>query len=113
MTLEDGSGTYAGAPSEPWMSTAAAGQQASLFYNVASTDAMRSLVTQAQTRNIGYVYVTDDRYVPGDPSAPNPWDRLPGYWPAELSAIASVPEPSMLSMLLGGSLLLGLRRFLR
>ncbi len=113
VTLEDGGGTYAGAASEPWMSTAAAQQQASLFYNVASADAMRALVGQAQARNIGYVYVTDDRYVPGDPSAPNPWDRLPSYWPAELSAVASVPEPSMLSMLLGGSLLIGLKRFLR
>ena len=113
VTLENGGGTYAGAASEPWMSTAAAGQQASLFYNVAGVDAMRTLVGEARARNIGYVYVTDDRYVPGDPSAPNPWDRLPSYWPAELAAVSSVPEPTMLSMLLGGSLLMGLRRFLR
>ncbi len=33
--------------------------------------------------------------------------------PGGLTAVASVPEPSMLSMLLGGSLLMGLRRFLR
>jgi len=113
VTLENGSGTYAGAASEPWMATAAAQQQASLFYNVASADAMRALVAQAQARNIGYVYVTDDRYVPGDPSAPNPWDRLPSYWPAELVAVSSVPEPSMLSLLLAGSLSMGLRRLLR
>ena len=113
VTLENGSGTYAGAASEPWMATAAAQQQASLFYNVASADAMRALVAEARARNTGYVYVTDDRYLPGDPSAPNPWDRLPSYWPAELVAVSSVPEPSMLSMLLAGSLLMGLRRLLR
>jgi len=31
VTLENGSGTYDGAPSEPWMSTASAQKQASLF----------------------------------------------------------------------------------
>lgn len=113
VTLENGSGSYAGAASEPWMATAAAQQQASLFYNVASADAMRALVAEARARKIGYVYITDDRYVPGDSSAPNPWDRLPTYWAAELTAVASVPEPSMLSMLLGGSLLMGIRRLLR
>jgi|GEM_PF-6923546 len=113
VTLKNGSGTYDGAPSEPWMSTASAQQQASLFYNVASADVMRVLVGGAQARNIGSIYVTDDRYVPGDPSALNPWDRLPGYWPAELTTVGSVPESSMLSMLLAGSLLMGLRRLLR
>lgn len=113
VTLENGSGSYAGAPSEPWMLTAGAQQQASLFYNVATADAMRALVAQAQARNIGYVYITDDRYVPGDPAAPNPWDRLPSYWAAEIKAASSVPEPSMPAMLLGGTLLLGLRRLLR
>ena len=113
VTLENGSGTYAGAPSEPWMLTAGAQQQASLFYNVATADAMRALMLEAQARNIGYVYITDDRYVPGDPAAPNPWDRLPSYWAAEIKAASSVPEPSMPAMLLGGTLLLGLRRLLR
>ncbi len=113
VTLENGSGTYAGAASEPWMATAAAQRQASLFYNVASADAMRALVGEAKARNIGYVYVTDDRHVPGAPSAPNPWDRLPSYWPAELTAVASVSEPSVRSMMLAGSLLMGLRRFMR
>ena len=55
VTLENGSGTYAGAPSEPWMSMAAAQRQPSLFYNVASIDAMRTLVGEAQARIIGYV----------------------------------------------------------
>lgn len=110
VTLENGTGSYAGAPTEPWMSTAAAQQQASLFYNVASADTMRALVGEARARNVGYVYITDDRYVPGNPAAPNPWDQLPTYWAAELTAVSSVPEPSVPAMLLAGMLLLAFKR---
>lgn len=108
VTLESGSGSYAGAPSAPWMSAAAAQQQANLFYNVGSVAGMRSLLAQAQARNVGYVYITDDRYLPGDPTAPNPWDQLPSYWADELAAVQAVPEPSTTALLLAGLGLLGL-----
>lgn len=107
VTLENGTGSYANAPTEPWMLTADPSRQANLFYNVATASAMRSLLAQATARNVGYLYVTDDRYVVGDPSAPNPWDQLPSYWYAELAAVRAVPEPATAPLLLmGGALLL-------
>ena len=51
--------------------------------------------------------------MPGDPAAPNPGDRLPTYWAAEVQTVSSVPEPSIPAMRLGGALLMGLRRLLR
>ena len=108
VTLENGTGSYANAATEPWMLTAEAARQANLFYNVATADAMRTLLAEAVARNVGYVYITDDRYIPGDPVAINPWDQLPSYWTAEVAAVRAVPEPaSDFLLLLGLIALLG------
>ncbi len=103
VTFENGTGSYANAATEPWMLTADPSRQANLFYNVATADAMRVLLAQASARNVGYLYVTDDRYIVGDPTAPNPWDRLPSYWDAEVAAVMAVravPEPTTAGLLL-------------
>lgn len=105
VTLETGTGSYATATTEPWMLTADPTRQANLFYNVASADAMRALLAEAVARNVGYVYITDDRFIAGDPSAPNPWDQLPSYWTAEVAAVLvvrAVPEPASDILLLVG-----------
>ena len=105
VTLETGTGSYATATTEPWMLTADPTRQANLFYNVASADAMRALLAEAVSRNVGYVYITDDRYIAGDPLAPNPWDQLPSYWTAEVAAVLgvrAVPEPASDILLLVG-----------
>lgn len=73
---------------------------------------MKSLVANAATANIGFVYATDSRF-DGDL-----WLELPAYWDAQASAVASasnvtsplpglppvspVPEPSAALMMLGG-----------
>ena len=109
VTLETGTGSYATATTEPWMLTADPMRQANLFYNVASADAMRALLAEAVARNVGYVYITDDRFIAGDPSAPNPWDQLPSYWNAEVAAVLAVravPEPTTALLLLVGVVLL-------
>lgn len=113
VTLENGTGSYANASSEPWMLTADPMRQANLFYNVATADAMRALLTEAVSRNVGYVYFTDDRYIVGDPVANNPWDQLPSYWTAELAAVRAVravPEPATALLLLIGAISLSLTR---
>ena len=105
VTLETGTGSYATATTEPWMLTADPTRQANLFYNVASADAMRALLAEAVSRNVGYVYITDDRFIAGDPLAPNPWDQLPSYWTAEVAAVLAVravPEPASDILLLVG-----------
>jgi Spherulation-specific family 4 len=114
VTLENGTGSYANAATEPWMLTADPSRQANLFYNVTTADAMRALLTEASARNVGYLYVTDDRYIVGDPTAPNPWDQLPSYWDAEVAAARAVPEPATATLLLlSGALLLGAMGFAR
>jgi hypothetical protein len=111
VTLENGTGSYANAATEPWMLTADPARQANLFYNVATADAMRALLAEATARNVGYLYITDDRYTIGDPLAPNPWDQLPTYWNAELAAVRAVPEPaSDILLLVGVASLLVMRR---
>jgi Spherulation-specific family 4/PEP-CTERM motif len=105
VTLENGTGSYATASTEPWMLTADPTRQANLFYNVATADAMRALLGEAVSRNVGIVYITDDRYIAGDPIANNPWNQLPSYWNAEVAAALSmraVPEPATGLLLLAG-----------
>jgi hypothetical protein len=94
VTREDGSGSYSGYAPAAWASTQPANRQAHLLYNITGADAMRSLLAQAVARNVGYVYITDDRYTPGSSTEPNPWDTLPSYWSQEAAAVSSVPEPS-------------------
>jgi hypothetical protein len=101
VTFERGTANYDGAEFEPWMSTAAPARQAHLHYNATGTDAMRALLGQAVARGAGYVYITDDRYIPGNATEPNPWDQLPSYWTEELAAVRAaspVPEPPALML---------------
>lgn len=111
MTFEQGQGDYShAAPSEPWMLSAEPSRQAHIHYNVASVDQMRALLGQAVQRRAGYIYITDDRYVPNtpDPTDDNPFDVLPSYWADEvravaaLNAAAAVPEPGTWALWLGG-----------
>jgi Spherulation-specific family 4/PEP-CTERM motif len=103
VTYENDSASYAGAPTEPWMSTAAPQRQANLLYNVSSEATMLALVQQAAQRNVGYLYITHD-------VLPNPWDQLPSYWLAEAAAIRAVPEPTPTALLGLGLAVLMLRR---
>jgi hypothetical protein len=58
-------------------------QIAALAYQVADVEAMRAMVKDAIIKRIGYLYVTDGKW-------PNPWDKLPAYWNAEVEAIARI-----------------------
>ncbi len=106
VTFENGTGTYAGSATEPWMASAAPSRQAHLHHSVASAADMLSLLQQAQARNAGYVYITDDLLIPGSPTENNPWDRLPSYFGAELAAVSAVPQPPALVLALAGLALL-------
>jgi hypothetical protein len=110
ITFEGAGSSYAGSASEPWMSTAPASRQAQLFYNFAGATDMASLLRQAAARHAGYVYLTDDRYTPGNPSEPNPWDSLPSYWAAEVAAVSAVPEPAPALLALAGLAAWAVRR---
>lgn len=94
VTFEQGSASYDGAVTEPWMASEPASRQAHLHYNATDAPTMYALLAEAVERNAGYVYITDDRYTPGNPAEPNPWDQLPSYWLEEVAAAVAVPEPA-------------------
>lgn len=54
-------------------------------YQVEDAGRMRQSVEAAARMRIGYVFITDDR-------GPNPYDRLPSYWDAEVEAVQKVNE---------------------
>jgi hypothetical protein len=93
---------WTGYTADPYVANYSANRFASLMLNVPTIAEMRGAIDLAVQRNVGYVYVTDDTILaaPND----NPFDRLPTYWQAEVSYVASVPEPSS-AMLLGSALL--------
>jgi hypothetical protein len=52
-----------------------------MLHGVADRQAMEQYLDLAVQRNIGYVYITDDKV------ANNPWDSFPSYWSAEVDGI--------------------------
>jgi hypothetical protein len=55
-------------------------------HNVATEEQMRRSVRRAAELKIGYVFITDD-------VGPNPYDRLPSYWDAEVEAVRRLNLP--------------------
>lgn len=58
-----------------------------LVYEVGDPAAMRRVAAMAQRRNAGILHITDARM-------PNPWERLPSYWDAELAHTSRRDAPS-------------------
>lgn len=54
-------------------------------HNVNTAEQMRRSIDQAARWKVGYVFLTDD-------VGPNPYDRLPSYWDAEVEAIRRVNQ---------------------
>jgi hypothetical protein len=66
--------------SPPWAAAYPAGRFAALLHTVAEPGRMKQDVLAMAGKRLGYCYITDR-------APPNPWDRLPGYWEAELAAV--------------------------
>jgi hypothetical protein len=101
VTFENGGG-YGSAVAPGWGLTEASGRQAHLHHSISTEAGMLAALAEARARNAGYVYITDDVLA-------NPWDTLPSYWNAELAALAPVPEPTPLALLVAGLAVLALR----
>jgi serine/threonine protein kinase len=67
----------------PWMSRYNAARFAGAFPMVADPPKMKHYVRELVAKGVGYCYITDDK-------EPNPWDRLPSYWQAEVEAVRQV-----------------------
>ena len=85
-----------------WINNYKADHFAHLLYNVNDEAAMLANVALGADRNVGYLYMTND-------TLPNPWDTLPHFWKAEVSAVSAIPEPSSGLLLLAGLGLIGFR----
>jgi hypothetical protein len=75
-----------------WFQSYPSNRFSNIIYDVPTASAMLTDVNSAVQLNAGYVYVTDQ-------TLPNPYDQLPSYWNQEVAAVASVPEPSVLTYL--------------
>ena len=69
---------------------------------------IKGTLAQAAARNVGQIYLTDDRL-------PNPYDMLPTYWDAEVAAVrdfnaAAIPEPAIWLMQLVGFAAIGIAK---
>ena len=72
--------TYKSWTAPSWVNNYAASKMTSLVYDTASVKDMNSAIRKSTKIKTGNVYITKD-------VLPNPWDTLPSYWNAELSAI--------------------------
>jgi serine/threonine protein kinase len=63
-----------------WASRYAEGRLAALICAVSSPEQMQGIVREMRDKRVGYCYVTDA-------DMPNPWERLPRYWDAEVEAV--------------------------
>jgi hypothetical protein len=99
VTFENQTGYTAYTP-DSWTGNYTANRFAHLLYNVGTAADMQAAITLAASRNVGYIYVTND-------NGANPWDTLPSYWNAEVTAVSAVPEPQTYGMMLLGLGLIG------
>jgi hypothetical protein len=86
VTFEDKVG-YDSAVPPAWMGNYAASSFSNIPYHIPSAATMDQAVRLARSRNVGYIYVTDDFS-----SGPyiNPWDTLPSYWDKEVQLVQSI-----------------------
>jgi serine/threonine protein kinase len=71
----------AGAYRRPaWAGHYAESRFAGLICQIDTPAQMKQCLNQMRSNQIGYCYITDARQ-------PNPWDRLPSYWDAEIVAL--------------------------
>jgi hypothetical protein len=91
VTFEHHAGYESWSPAA-WMGYQSPSRFVNLVYARPTAGGMLDAVRQAAQRNVGGVFVTDD-------SLPNPWDRTPAYWPAEVAAIETTAvAPSALAV---------------
>ena len=62
---------------------------AGLIHSVPDSDSMKKYINLAMTRNMGYIYVTDDSPKSDDG---DPWNSLPSYWQEEVDYIQSLMQ---------------------
>ena len=92
VTFESSNTDYGptGVAPSAWTASYATRRFSTLVYDAPTSAAMQTAVANAVTRRAGYVYVTDDGQKDVNGDLTNPWDTLPTYWAAELSAVRAL-----------------------
>lgn len=103
VTFENRTGYETYTP-DTWVTNYSADRFAHLMYDVATEAQMLLYLDLAKSRNVGYVYVTDDNLINPN-SLNNPWDTLPSYWTKEV-AVSAVPLPNALILMVSGLMML-------
>jgi Spherulation-specific family 4 len=86
VTFEDKAG-YGSAVPPAWVENYTASHFANIPYHITSAASMDQDVRLARSRNVGYIYVTDD--LDSGPYV-NPWDTLPSYWDQEVQLVQRI-----------------------
>ncbi len=68
-----------------WVDRYPASRFAALVFGVEAPELMKRQLHETAEKKVGYCYVTDG-------TGPNPWDRLPRYWEAEVAAVQRLNE---------------------
>jgi PEP-CTERM motif len=89
-----------------WYQSDPSSRFANVIFNVPTASDMVANLNRAVELNAGYVYITDQ-------TLPNPYAQLPSYWDQEVSAIASIPEPGSLTLMLAAVGLFGMAELAR
>jgi hypothetical protein len=104
VTFENRAALYVGSPPAAYTSNFPASRFANILIESGAGFDVTAALTAARARNVGYIYITDD-------TLPNPYDRLPTYFDAEVAGIArlnaAVPEPATWGMMLAGTFITG------
>jgi hypothetical protein len=113
VTFENQTGYNSYIP-DAWTANYSANRFAHLLYNVGTVADMQTNLALAASRNVGYIYITNDNNFNNlGVKDNNPWDTLPSYWKAEVAAVSAVPEPDSAWLFLVGLGLLGLQYYRR
>lgn len=83
IIFENTSQQWQNYPHDAAFHTFSAEHFAVLLYAVPDSASMRAHIDLAVSRNIGYIFLTDD-------VLPNPWDSLPHYWEEEVAYLAEM-----------------------
>ena len=80
VTFEGSGASYANYVPDTWMANYDVSHFSHLVYGVANSAAALAVEQHALATGGGNIYITNDTYIPGNPSAPNPWDTLSSYY---------------------------------
>ena len=88
VTYEDTYANYVNAIFPSWVNKYPANKFAHLVHTTPDQVSMQKAVALSKTRNVGYIFVTND-------VLNNPWDTMPSYWSTEVKQKCTSISPTI------------------